>query len=69
MKFYLLHIEDDVHPVLHGPYGSELERDQAAKKLRREEEPEKHGIYTLTTELALSGDPFVDSYSGGFFEE
>ena len=65
-QYYVLFVEGDVEPYLHGPYQTENERDQAAHKLRAaDRDALKSGIYRLDCTPA----PKVDAYSGAFFED
>jgi len=63
--YWLIFVWGDLEPGLCGPYGTELERDNDAKLLRKRE-GDKHGYYPLDV---TDGIPKVDSYSGAFFEE
>lgn len=63
--YYVLQIEGDVEPVLHGPYATEEERAAAARNVRRKCERDNvpDGIYWLTCTGAIE----VGAYTGGFF--
>jgi hypothetical protein len=54
MKYYVLEIWGDVEPVLHGPFGTGLERDQEAVRLITEDSQRRNGIYALDTEGAAT---------------
>jgi hypothetical protein len=62
-SFYAVHVYGDVEPNLHGPYQTEDERDQAARRLRKENDP-MDGIYWLNAGSNMA----MGAYSGGFFE-
>jgi hypothetical protein len=64
MKYYVLHVVDDIEPELEGPYKSFRARDNKAKELRKEDEEQKNGIYGL--DISHSGKARVFSYMGGF---
>jgi hypothetical protein len=65
-SYYVVFVEGDVEPTLHGPFSSEEARDEAARKLRKADRLDpKSGIYRLDCTPA----PKIDSYSGAFFED
>jgi hypothetical protein len=64
--YYVVFIDGDVEPYLHGPFNTEKARDKAARKLRAEDRQDpKSGIYRLDCTPALR----VEAYSGAFFED
>lgn len=64
-SYFVLFVESDVEPHLHGPFPTAEERDQVAKNLRALDRSDpKSGIYRLDCTA-----PEIDSYSGAFFEE
>ena len=65
MKKYLVFVEDDVEPSIRGPYSKEIDRDQAAKVLKKEF-GDQHGIFALDIK---KGVPSIWSFSGGFFDD
>jgi hypothetical protein len=66
-EYRLLVVKGDVKPELRGLFESEDARDSEAKRYRKEDDPGmKDGLYALDI---VAGEPRVDSYSGGFFEE
>lgn len=65
-QYYVLFVDGDVDPYLHGPFQNEGDRDRAAHKLRAADSRDpKSGIYRLECTPA----PKVDAYSGAFFED
>ena len=67
MKYYLLFIEDDIEPVLHGPYPAQTEQLIAAKQLRNTHGIEAGGIFPLN--IDEQSIPSVYSFSGAFFDD
>lgn len=64
--YYVVFVDGDVDPYLHGPFQNEEERDQAARKLRAEDRQDlKSGIFRLDCTPA----PKIYAYSGAFFED
>lgn len=64
--YYVVFVEGDVDPYLHGPFSSEEARDKKARQLRREDRQDlKSGIYRLD----CTPVPKLDAYSGAFFED
>jgi hypothetical protein len=63
---YVLVIEGDIEPKLHGPYKSPDVRDRAAKRLRAKDEERKNGIFVL--DLMKNGKVHVWGYSAGFLD-
>jgi len=63
--YWLIFVWGDVEPELHGPFPTELERDNFAKYVR-ETEGNRHGFYPMTV---TDGIPDVRSYSGAFFPD
>lgn len=63
---YLVIVEGDVDPSMHGPFATEEERDAYAKDWR-ERFGDHDGIYPLDT--SKEDAPIICAYSGGFFEE
>lgn len=66
MKHYVLFIESDIEPNLHGPFKTEEDRDAKARQLRKEE-GDFHGIYFLDTEADVSQIE-IGTYVSNFFE-
>jgi hypothetical protein len=65
-KYYLLEVEGGVEPVVRGPYATEDQRDNAAKKIRRTQE-EDDGLFWA--EIDETGALVAGSYTAGFFWE
>jgi hypothetical protein len=63
---YVLEIEGDIEPKLHGPYKSPDTRDRAARRLRTKDEERKNGIFAL--DLMKNGKVRVWAYSAGFLD-
>jgi hypothetical protein len=63
---YVLEIEGDIEPKLHGLYKSPDTRDRAAKRLRAKDEERKNGIFAL--DLMKNGKVRVWGYSAGFLD-
>ncbi len=63
---YVLAIEGDIEPKLHGPYKTTDTRDRAAKRLRAKDEGRKNGIFAL--DLLKNGKVRVWAYSAGFLD-
>ncbi len=63
---YVLEIEGDIEPKLHGPYKSPDTRDRAAKRLRAKDEERENGIFAL--DLMKNGKVRVWAYSAGFLD-
>lgn len=75
---WLIIVEGDVEPKLHGPFEDKNIRDLYATTHRKEDPDKNDGIYKLdieatviveSTSITFSATPRVSSYSGGFFEE
>jgi len=66
IKLYLLIVEGDVVPGLHGPFNTEEERDDYARDWR-ERFGDHDGIYPMST--SSEDPPKIGAYSGGFFED
>jgi hypothetical protein len=64
MKYYVLMIWEDVELELHGPFNTRAERDNEARRLRKEH-GEYHGYYRLQSE----GDIDVDCFFGWEFDD
>lgn len=64
--YYVLFVVNDIEPELHGPFGDPDERDDHARKLRREYGND-HGIFPL--DIDDDGIPSTSAYSAGFFME
>lgn len=67
-SLWLVHMFGDVEPLQHGPFATELERDQKAWDVMHDEDAqESHdlmdGVYWLNV---TKGVPEIGSYSGGF---
>lgn len=62
---YLLIMWGDIEATLRGPYKTDVTRDAAARRFRRQEGDE-HGIHGLDV---LDGKPRVWDYPGGFFQD
>ena len=63
-QYYLVEVHNDVDPVIHGPYNTELERDGAAIEKRLRDPEQLNGLYMLN----LDPTPRIFAYSGAFFE-
>jgi hypothetical protein len=63
---YVLEIEGDIEPKLHGPYKTTDTRDRAAKRLRAKDEEQENGIFAL--DLLNDGKVRVWAYSAGFLD-
>jgi len=61
-SFYVLEIVGDLEPQLHGPYATEVERDQKAVELRREDPGKRNGLFRL--DVSAKAAPDVGPYSG-----
>lgn len=61
ITLYLLTVWGDVDPETHGPYSTDAERLQAARKWLMAE-PDRGSVYRLN--VAADGAPEVDSFSG-----
>lgn len=57
---YLLEIQGDVEPVLHGPFITTEERDQLSHELRRDDPDLENGLYLITAQGPLD----VMTYGG-----
>lgn len=62
MKYYVLGIWGDVQPMLSYGFDTEAERDELARRWKRDNETDEGGIYKLN--INNSGGPVVDSYTG-----
>jgi hypothetical protein len=63
-SIYLVVVFGDCDPEVWGPFGSEVERDEAAGK--HQAETDEDGVYMLDID---GGVPSMNSYSGGYMEE
>ena len=63
---YVLEIEGDIEPKLHGPYKSPDTRDRVAKRLRAKDE--ERGIGILVLDLMNSAKVRVWAYSAEFLD-
>jgi hypothetical protein len=63
---YVLEIQGDIEPKLHGPYKSPDTRDRAAKRLRALDKGCENGIFAL--DLMKNGKVRVWAYSAGFLD-
>jgi hypothetical protein len=61
-KLYLVHVEQDVEPRLHGPYESDAARLKAAQKIRSTGGDLPDMIFRLN--VGCTGRPEVDVFSG-----
>lgn len=66
MKYYLVIVVEDVDPEIHGPFETELFRDNFAIRHKREHGDED-GIFPL--DIPEQGEPAIFAYSGGFFQD
>lgn len=64
--YWLVVMEGDIEPDLRGPFASDDERGEAAKKHRRSDPNMEDGLYPLNV---TDGKPCMGSYSGRFFDE
>lgn len=65
MNYYVLFIEGDVTPYLHGPYSTDKERNDKARELKRKRGDE-HGIFPMSVNHETE-EVYVGWYNGGFF--
>src|SRR5712692_10180296 len=63
---YVLEIEGDIEPKLHGPYKSPDTRNRAAQRLRAKDEGRENGLFAL--DLMKNGKVRVWAYSAGFLD-
>jgi hypothetical protein len=49
---YLIAIEGGLHPTVHGPYGTEPERERAREYLKSIDDPEADQVLYATTDAA-----------------
>jgi hypothetical protein len=61
MKYYVLEIQADVEPFLHGAYQSEERRDSQARELRANDYDERNGLFWLN--VTAGRDATVGFYS------
>ncbi len=60
-NYYLLEVEGGVEPTVHGPYHTELERDNAAKQIRqRQEEDDGLSSTFQNTAWLYCGDEWLE---------
>jgi len=62
--YYLLEVEGGVEPIIHGPYRTERERDNAAKQIRRTQQEDDSLFWADVNEVAVLT---VGAYTSGFF--
>jgi len=67
MRYYLLQIWGDVEPSVLGPYRTESERDNNARKLRQTDPDGEHDIFML--DISARRVARVRAYRGGFLQE
>lgn len=70
MRYYLLHIVEDVWPTIRGPYKFPLTRDKAALRIRAKIGDED-GIFKLDRPVSYSTKrtkPLVSAYGSEFME-
>jgi hypothetical protein len=65
-KYYLLEVEGGIEPIVRGPYQTKRERDNAARKIRRNQQ-EDDGLFW--TEVDETGAFVAGAYAAGFFWE
>ena len=65
-SLYLLLVWSDIEPDLAGPFAGDSDRDAYAREFREKYGPD-HGIFLL--DIPEEGQPAVEGYSGGFFED
>lgn len=65
-SYYIVHVWHDIEPELKGSYDTAKERDEAARKLKKEV-GNRDGIFWL--DILLGEPPGIGAYSAGFFEE
>jgi len=63
-NYFLLEVEGGVEPIVHGPYHTRLERDNAAKKIRRRQQ-EDDGLFWVGVDKVAALT--VGAYMAGFF--
>ena len=71
MKHYLLVIEDDIQPVLHGPFRNSAERDEMAREHRRGDPVKDDGLYKLDVDGVVEDEFLLEftTFSGGALED
>ena len=62
-EFYVLLVQGDVEPSLHGPYTTEDEQQKAARALKKQH-GDRAGIYSMALD---NGVPKVGAYARAFF--
>jgi hypothetical protein len=62
MKYYVLGVWADVQPMLSDAFDNESDRDEMARRWKRDDEVDGGGIYKL--DVTNKGEPRVDSYTG-----
>ena len=67
-KHYFLFVFGGVEPTVHGPYASEIERDNEAKKYWRTEGGDAHAIFRLTCEK-YTGRLFTTSFTNSELDD
>jgi hypothetical protein len=67
-QWYVLVVAGDVEPTTYGPFDTEAERDDWARRYRREQDNEgRDGVFAL--DVREDGRPMTFPYSAAFFEE
>jgi len=63
-KYYLLEVEGGVEPIVRGPYRAKIKRDNAAKRIRLNQE-EDDGLFWV--DIDGTGGLTIGAYAAGFF--
>jgi hypothetical protein len=65
-NYYLFEVEEGVEPIVHGPYHTDHERDNAAKRIRVGQQ-EDDGLFWADIDEA--GTLAAGAYRAGFFRD
>lgn len=68
MKYYIVHPEDSIEPILYGPWIDEKDRDSEAKGLHKTLDDRDRDDPVFWLNVDENGEPTTGSYSGGFFD-
>jgi hypothetical protein len=61
---YLIVVEDDVEPTVHGPYGTAMDRDAAAIRMRQDDPERRNGLFPLDI-TAARAPQWVEAWAYG----
>lgn len=61
--YYVLTMEEDIYPALHGPFRTDEERDEHAKWLKQLH-PDDYGIYYV--QFSGDGSTMIGGYNHGY---